>query len=136
MRVAVLTDVHGNLPALEAALRAIQADGCDFAVHTGDAIGIGPYPAECLDVLLGQSACRLVMGNHDEWFAFGLPSPRPTWMGEGELAHQRWVHAQIDAGLRSVVAGWPYKVREEIEGVRVAFGHDGLTDASPSFASL
>jgi putative phosphoesterase len=135
-RIAVLTDVHGNLPALEAALRAIQADGCDAIVHTGDAIGIGPYPAECLDLLLGTPTCALVMGNHDAWFAFGLPRPRPSWMSEGELAHQLWVHAQIDPTLRSVVAGWPDAIREEIEGVHATFLHYGLTGDGRGFASL
>ena len=47
MRIAVITDVHANLPALEAAVGAIHACGCDAIVHTGDAIAIGPYPAEC-----------------------------------------------------------------------------------------
>lgn len=41
-RIAVIADVHANLPALEAALAAIGALGCDAIVHTGDAVGIGP----------------------------------------------------------------------------------------------
>ena len=46
MKIAVLTDVHGNLPALQVALRAIRREGADAIFHTGDAIGIGPFPAE------------------------------------------------------------------------------------------
>lgn len=52
MKIAVFTGVHANLPALEAALTAIDQPGCDCIVHTGDAIAIGPHPAECLDKLL------------------------------------------------------------------------------------
>ena len=52
MKIAVLTDAHGNLPALEAALAAIRVMGCDVVYHTGDAVGIGPYPAECVERLL------------------------------------------------------------------------------------
>ena len=51
MKIAVLTDVHGNLPALQATLRGIRREGCDAIFHTGDSIGIGPYPAECLDLI-------------------------------------------------------------------------------------
>ena len=41
MRIVVLTDVHGNLPALGAALAVIRGEGYDAIVHTGDAVGIG-----------------------------------------------------------------------------------------------
>ena len=61
MKLAVLTDAHGNLPALEAALGAIRAEGCDAIYHTGDAIGIGPYPAETLDCLLNTPSLYFVM---------------------------------------------------------------------------
>src|SRR5690349_24978652 len=107
-RIAVITDVHANLPALDAALAAIARAGCDAIFHTGDALGIGPYPAECLDRLLGTPNMRCLMGNHDEWFAHGLPAPRPAWMSEGEEQHQRWTHAQLDPALRAVVADWPW----------------------------
>ena len=82
-RTAVITDAHANLPALDAALAAIRGDGVAAVYHTGDAIGIGPFPAEVLDRLLHEPRMRSVMGNHDAWFAFGLPCPRPARMGEG-----------------------------------------------------
>jgi predicted phosphodiesterase len=132
-RIAVITDVHGNLPALRAALATIAGAGCDTVYHTGDAIGIGPYPAECLDLLLRTPGMRFVMGNHDAWFAFGLPAPRPEWMSEGEVAHQRWTHAQLDSALKSAVAGWPYAIDEEIEGRRVRFVHYALDDTGRGF---
>jgi hypothetical protein len=76
---------------------------------------------------------RPVMGNHDAWFAFGLPDPRPHWMSEGELAHQRWTHAQLDPSLRSVVAAWPWMIEEEIGGVPVAFLHYALDGTGCGF---
>ena len=77
MKIAVLTDVHGNLPALQVALRAIRREGADAIFHTGDAIGIGPFPAECLELLLSTSGMNLICGNHDSWFSNGLPEPQP-----------------------------------------------------------
>lgn len=127
MRAAVITDAHGNLPALEAALTSINEEECDLIYHTGDAIAIGPYPAETLERLLQLPNARFIMGNHDMWFADGIPSPRPFWMSEGEEAHQRWVHEQLSPTMRQVVAGWPYSAEEEWERVRVRFCHYGLT---------
>lgn len=134
-RVAILTDAHANLPALEAALEDIRAEGVKAIYHTGDAIGIGPFPAEVLDRLLHTAGVRLVMGNHDALFAHGLPEPRPAWMSEGEAAHQRWVHDQIDPALRPVVASWPWSIDEEIGGVPVTFVHYALDETGHGFKS-
>ena len=60
MRFVVVTDVHANLPALEAALTEIRGEGYDLLVHTGDAIGIGPQPAACLNLLLQTPSIRFV----------------------------------------------------------------------------
>ena len=136
MRVAVLTDAHANLPALEAALGDIQRIGCDAIYSTGDAIAIGPQPAECLDLLLRTPNVRLLMGNHDAWFVDGLPQPQPQWMSDGEVEHQRWVHAQLDPSLRPIVAYWPYVVRQEWEGVCVALMHYAPANADASFAPI
>ena len=134
MKIAVLTDIHGNLPALQAALKAIGQEGCDAIYHTGDSIGIGPYPAECLELLLNTPRMHLVMGNHDAWFAYGLPDPQPSWMSDGEVRHQQWVHSCIDTLLRTVVGEWPYLIQEVFEDIRVSFLHYGLTESGRNFA--
>ena len=134
MKIAVFTDAHANLPALQAALGAIRAERCDAIYHTGDAIAIGPYPSECMDLLLNTPNVHLIMGNHDAWFAHGLPHPQPPWMSDGEVLHQHWLHSSLDQSLRPVVARWPYVVQESFEGVRVAFLHYASADSASGFA--
>ena len=128
-RIAIFTDVHANLPALDAALAAIDHLGADAIYHTGDAIGIGPFPAECADRLLSLPATQLLMGNHDAWFAFGLPDESAPWMPPAEREHQHWVHAQLDPGLKAAVAAWPYASSLRLEGLRLDFLHYPLNDA-------
>jgi predicted phosphodiesterase len=131
-RIAVLTDVHANLPALDVALREIERLGADAVYHTGDAIGIGPFPVECLDRLLARPRTNLLMGNHDAWFAFGLPDESTSGMPAEEREHQRWVHDQLDPSLKAVVATWPYASSLRVEGVRLDFLHYPL-NASGGF---
>lgn len=136
MKMIILTDVHANYPALEAAMHSIEAEGYDRFVHLGDAISIGPFPAECLDRLLNTPNATLIMGNHDKWFAEGLPTPQPEWMSDGEVAHQQWTHAQLDRALRSTVAQWPYVVEETIQGTSIRFTHFALDESGEDFGPI
>jgi predicted phosphodiesterase len=133
MRIIVMTDVHANLPALRAALTAIKRDGYDIIVHTGDAIGIGPYPAECLELLLNTPNVRFVMGNHESYFVSGLPKPQPSYMSDGEVQHQLWTHERLEPGLRTIMAKWPYRLDCDIEGTKVTFLHYALTASGQDF---
>lgn len=64
MKIAVLSDVHSNLDALEAVLADIRREKVDQAWFLGDAVGYGPEPVECLESL--GPACRVMLrGNHD-----------------------------------------------------------------------
>jgi diadenosine tetraphosphatase ApaH/serine/threonine PP2A family protein phosphatase len=63
-KIALLSDVHGNLPAFEAVLADVEAAGCDETWCLGDLVGYGAQPDEC--VALARSACdRCLVGNHD-----------------------------------------------------------------------
>jgi len=64
MRVAVCSDIHGNLPALEAALAEIDEARPDELWCLGDLVGYGPWPNEVTDVVRGRADICLV-GNHD-----------------------------------------------------------------------
>jgi predicted phosphodiesterase len=64
MRVAVVSDIHSNLHALEAVLAAIDADPVDELWCLGDVVGYGPRPNECCDLVRERAAFSLC-GNHD-----------------------------------------------------------------------
>ena len=64
MRVAVVSDIHANLHALEAVLAAVDADPVDGLWCLGDVVGYGPKPNECCD-LVRERASFALCGNHD-----------------------------------------------------------------------
>lgn len=82
MRVAVLSDVHGNLPALEAVLAEVASLDVDRIVCGGDVVA-GPFPRECLDKLVGLEAV-FVRGNADRESS---RAPAGTW---------DWIAANLD----------------------------------------
>jgi predicted phosphodiesterase len=64
MRVAIISDIHGNLPALDAVLAEIDADRVDRVVCLGDVASLGPQPREVI-ARLRVLGCPVVMGNAD-----------------------------------------------------------------------
>ncbi|HEY0733713.1 MAG TPA: metallophosphoesterase family protein [Herpetosiphonaceae bacterium] len=71
MRVALLSDIHGNGVALDAVLADLQHSPVDQVVCLGDAIQGGPQPAEVV-AQLRALACPVVMGNADDWLLSGV----------------------------------------------------------------
>lgn len=61
-RICLISDIHGNLPALELVKSAV--DGCDEWWNAGDIVGYGPFPNECI-LLCRNLKMKCVAGNHD-----------------------------------------------------------------------
>lgn len=133
MKLVIFTDLHANLPALQAFVKRISSEGYDLLIHLGDAVAIGPYPRECLELLLELENIQLIMGNHDDWYVHGLPQPRPAWMTDGELAHQYWTHAQLGVEFERVIQSWPWIIRHQIAGLELSFMHYALGEGGRSF---
>lgn len=69
MRIAFLSDTHGNFIALRAVLADLKSQGADRVIFLGDAVTIGSHPHETLDALRALN-CDCIMGNHDEAVLF------------------------------------------------------------------
>ena len=67
MKIALISDIHGNLDALRAVLDAAESKGVERILFAGDLLGYYYQPAECLS-LLKSWPCEYVRGNHEELF--------------------------------------------------------------------
>jgi predicted phosphodiesterase len=90
VRIAVLSDIHGNLHALEAVLKSVDEDAPDNVWCLGDLVGYGPRPNECC-ALVEDRADVCLIGNHDlavlgrldlEDFSYDAAASA-RWTGEG-----------------------------------------------------
>jgi predicted phosphodiesterase len=76
-RIAILSDIHGNLPALEAVISDLQTRPIDMTVALGDLVSGPLWPAETADLLMRQTWIY-VAGNHDrQWCAKTQPPSAP-----------------------------------------------------------
>jgi predicted phosphodiesterase len=86
---AIVSDIHGNLEALEAVLADIAAQGISEIHCLGDIIGYGPNPRECIDVVMGFGAC--ILGNHDSGAVFD-----PEGFSSGAEKAIFWTRDQLE----------------------------------------
>jgi len=135
MRIAILADIHANLPALEAVLSHLEQQECDLTYHAGDLIAIGPYPSEVVDLAMTRPILS-VQGNHDGWVVRGLPTDPIPGMDDNELMHQHWTHSRLDQGRRDFIKAMPHAIDEVHEGVRILVVHFALENDGKSLKSV
>lgn len=137
MKIGIFQDVHANLPALKKGLEFFDDHKCTKIYHVGDLIGIGPYPGEVFNLAISIPEMEFVMGNHDYWFAFGLPDPQPHWMSDEEVAHQKWTHQQIGESNRHLAQDWKFVRELTLENGRsITFQHYGYDEKTNWFKSF
>ncbi len=90
-KVAVLSDIHGNLHALRAVLREVAEERADLLCVAGDVVGYGAHPRECLE-LLHRVGAHLVFGNHES-YAVLIAREGPSAL-EGD-----WASSPVYAGI-------------------------------------
>jgi putative phosphoesterase len=116
MRVAALYDVHGNLPALDAALAEVDAEGVDLILSGGDLL-LGPQPVECLERLRERDA-TFIRGNCDRGVANG-PGPGEAWPEKF-----KWTTERLSDDQLGFVRSWPETVGIDVDDLgRVLFCH-------------
>jgi predicted phosphodiesterase len=119
MRVAVLSDLHGNPFALDAVLADLPAE-VDSLVCLGD-IAIGPFPNEAI-WRLRELDCPVVMGNWDAWILDGVPSldgevgPRLSAQGE-------WCSSKLRPEDRKFLRDLPSTAELDVDGLRALCFH-------------
>jgi diadenosine tetraphosphatase ApaH/serine/threonine PP2A family protein phosphatase len=153
MRVAVISDIHGNLHALEAVLRDIDRAGADEVWCLGDVVGYGARPNECCDAVRGRAGIALC-GNHDlavlgaidisdfsgdagaaaRWAAGVLDDDRRAWLSSLEPAGNRAGIGLYHASPRDPV--WEYVLSEHVAFLCLQATNDPLILVGHSHVAL
>ena len=134
MRIAVLSDIHANLPALDAVLAA--AGDVDAVWHTGDVVGYGPDPNGVVERLRSVGAVG-VRGNHD---AAACGGTEIDWFNIEARRAMEWTRAAIDPPTLEWLSALPE--RRTVDGCEQVHGSpreplwEYVTSASVARANL
>ncbi|MCZ7666722.1 MAG: metallophosphatase family protein [Chloroflexi bacterium] len=115
MRIAVFSDVHGNLTALEAVLADIKQQSPDLVVFAGDLCLFGPRPAECLDRVRAEDI-SVIYGNQDKPLHNQPPlsdgSDREKWEARQNVPDiVSWTRNQLTLDQRGWLHNLPFQRR-------------------------
>jgi putative phosphoesterase len=125
-RVAVITDIHANLPALEAVVEHIEERGVDAIYCGGDLVGYGPHPNEVC-ALIEDRGIPTIYGNYD--YAIGRDEEdcgcayrdqHDRELGQQSIA---WTLEHTDERSKAFMRGLPFDLRFELGGRRVRLVH-------------
>jgi putative phosphoesterase len=112
-RVAVITDIHANLPALQAALARIDELAIDSVYCGGDLVGYGPHPNEVCE-LIAEREIPTIYGNYDHAIARDLDdcgcayiTPRDRELGQGSV---EWTLAHTDRRSKDFMRDLPFEL--------------------------
>lgn len=110
MRLAILADIHGNLPAFEAVLADVEKQRPDQVIIAGDVVDGMPDSLACWQ--LAQSlGCPILRGNHERYVAhFDTPEESPLWKTE-RFAPLHYAINQLSAADRSTMNNLPTLLR-------------------------
>jgi putative phosphoesterase len=125
-RVAIVTDIHANLPALDAALVRIDELGVDAVYCGGDLVGYGPHPNEVC-ALIEERAIPTIYGNYDYAIGRDLEDCGCAYVDrhDRELGQQSiaWTLEHTDERSKAFMRGLPFDLRFELGDDRVRLVH-------------
>jgi predicted phosphodiesterase len=111
LRLAILADIHGNLPALEAVVTDLAQQAVDQVIVAGDLIHWAPDSAAVVQSVL-DAGWSVIRGNH-EFYLLDYQTPRApaAWSDPSQFGSLAWLSRQLAGPLHHRIAAWPDSLR-------------------------
>jgi predicted phosphodiesterase len=106
--ICIFSDVHANLPALDAVLNEAKRLGVDHHLCLGDIVGYGPFPKACIQRLQTLHHLSIIRGNHDQIVGIGQPSEAENRLAR---ASTLWTAQQLSQDDRAWLLALPLEIR-------------------------
>lgn len=126
-KLVLISDVHANLPALEAVFKDISARGLASSpvCFLGDAVNLGPFPSETVAFLRSLNPAFRVRGNHDRYVTGSVPRAElDRYLHSPEGAdHVAWTASRLSAEDKDWLAGAPLESSFVLGGAEFRIFH-------------
>ena len=115
--IAVIADIHGNVPALEAVLADLERRSPDEVLVGGDLVGRGPQGSQVVQ-RIRELGWRGVRGNHEDYLlSFRRQDVPERWLHDDEWSASRWMAAELTAPDIDYIGALPFSVQSHVAPV-------------------
>ena len=122
MRFAVLSDIHGNAPALQKVLVDVKRRGIKDFIIAGDYALSGAWPDDCIKLLQRLPQKMLIRGNEERYLENLIGKDQTKWI-DGQMQISYWCYRNISPESLSYVLGLPQTAQCEANGVKIHLAH-------------
>ncbi|MBR4731370.1 MAG: metallophosphoesterase family protein [Lachnospiraceae bacterium] len=122
MRFAVLSDVHGNYPAMKAVLEDAKRRGVDDFIAAGDYCLSGPWPNECIMALKEFQGKHVIRGNEERYLENLIGKDQSKWT-DGQMQISYWNFRNVREENLNYVLSLPQVTEFECNGVKIHVAH-------------
>jgi putative phosphoesterase len=129
-RIALIADIHANLPALEAVLEHSASRGISLYMNLGDHVGYGPFPEETIERIRTLKGPTII-GNYDEK-VLKVKKKADKWARKKDplkLMAFQWARAQLSKESLDFLRSLPALHREQVAGVAILLSHGSPAEA-------
>ena len=122
MKYAVISDIHGNLSALQAVLADARRQGITRYLFAGDYCISGPQPDECITALREIPGAVIIRGNEEKYLE-NLIGADPSLWTDGQMQVTYWTFRNMSRDNLDFLLGLPHRADLEQDGVRIHMAH-------------
>ena len=125
MKYAVISDVHGNYPALKAVLEDAERRGITHFLFAGDYCISGPFPDECLSAIRALPGHTAIRGNEEKYLE-NLTGSDPAQWTDGQMEISYWTYRNLSRENLDYVLALPHTACFEYGGIPVHMAHSSI----------
>ena len=125
-KLAVISDIHGNLPALNAVLDNAKGRGINEFVFAGDYCLSGPFPDECISAMMSLNHTHIVRGNEEKYLENLIGKDQDDWT-DGQMQITYWSFRKMTQEHLQFLTALPHTLEFMVNGVKIHLSHHSST---------
>lgn len=125
MKIAVISDIHGNLSALEAVIADAEKRGVDEYIFAGDYCLSGPQPNECINIIRQIENKHIIRGNGETYLDNLVGKDQSKWT-DGQMQITYWCYRNLYEDNLKYLLELPHTINLDVNGVNIHVAHSSV----------
>ena len=125
MKYAIISDIHGNFPAMQAVLKDVKGQGISSFIFAGDYCISGPWPDECIDAFRAIPEKHIIRGNEEKYLENLIDKDQSFWT-DGQMQVSYWCYRNLSRKNLDYLLALPNRVDLECNGMKIHVAHSSV----------